>query len=88
MAGRVEAAVGLCQPILEGHANKLQAESDGIGCVGKDAERLGGLGETESQGRPGRPPECTSSCLFMVLVGYKLIKFKLTKDWKVKQERR
>lgn len=42
--GRVEAAVG--QPIIEGHANKLRPELDGIACLGKDAERMGGLGET------------------------------------------
>ena len=41
-----------------------------------------GFGETKELGqRLGPPPECTSSCSFMVLVVYKVIRFNMTKGW-------
>lgn len=60
---RLEAAVGLYQPIRKGHANNSR--------LSRMAKELR---------RPGPLPECTSNCSFMVLVGYKVIRFKLTKD--------
>lgn len=61
---RVEAAVGLYQPIRKGCANNSR-----LSWMAKELRR-----------RPGPLPECTSNCSFMVLVGYNVIRFKLTKD--------